>query len=193
MKKFIPPILILFALVFGCSPDANINTPDSPSTHTAKLIKLPAVKSGLSIEGNLIRVKNIDGTTGGTFAESFEYQSANGTVLINSKLIFPANAFPGSKTISQTFNTETASLQFGPPMQFIAPVSYTLTVSGLDLTGINPDMLDFVYVAQDGSFTGVVYDSITVDVASGSITVSNARLEHFSRYGFVNKDDDGNE
>lgn len=71
-------------------------------------------------------------------------------------------------------------------MQFNIAVKYTLTISGLDLTGINSNTLDFVYVAQDGSITGVVYDSITMDAATGTLKVTNARLNHFSRYGFVN-------
>ncbi len=78
-------------------------------------------------------------------------------------------------------------------MVFNTPVQYTLTVSGLDLTGVNPDSLDFVYVAQNGSITGVEYDAITANVATGTLAVVNAQLEHFSRYGFVNKDDEGDE
>lgn len=190
MKKFIPPILMIFVLMFGCSPDANITSPDDSIQPKANLIKLPAMKSGLMIEADLRRTKDINGANGGTFEESFEFQSVNGTVSINSKLVFPAGAFTGFKNISQTFNTETASLEFGPAMQFNIPVQYTLTVTGLDLTGVNPDSLDFVYVAQDGSITGVDYDSITSNVATGTLTVNNALLEHFSRYGFVNKDEE---
>ena len=77
-------------------------------------------------------------------------------------------------------------MEFGPAMQFSIPVKYTLTVSGLDLTGINPATLDFVYVAQNGSMTGIEYDSITMDAATGTLKVTNAKLNHFSRYGFVN-------
>jgi hypothetical protein len=191
MKKFATLMLMVFALLFGCTPDANITSPeDSAIKPTAQLIKLPAMKSGLSIETDLTRYKYINGTTGGTFAESFEFQSVNGIVSINSQLVFPANSFSGGKSIKQTFNTETASLEFGPAMQFNIPVQYTLSVSGLDLQGIDQDSLDFVYVAQDGSITGVEYDSIIVNVAAGTITVNNALLNHFSRYGFVNKTDD---
>lgn len=193
MKKFIPPILMIFALLFGCSPDANVTSPDDSIKPKAKLIKLPAMKSGLTIEADLTRNKYINGSNGGTFTESFEFQSVNGMVSIISQLVFPPNSFYGGKTISQTFNTETASLQFGPPMVFNNPVEYTLIVSGLDLTGVNPDSLDFVYVAYDGTITGVVYDAITANVATGTLAVVNAQLEHFSRYGFVNKDDEGNE
>ncbi|MBK7227454.1 MAG: hypothetical protein IPH97_00965 [Ignavibacteriales bacterium] len=186
MKKFATLMLMVFALLFGCSPDANVTSPDDSAKPTAQLIKLPAMKSGLSIEALLTRSKYINGTYGGTFAETFEFQSVSGVVSIVSQLVFPANSFSGGKTIEQKFDTETASLEFGPAMQFNVPVLYTLTVSGLDLTGINPETLNFVYVAQDGSITGVVHEGITMNVATGTLKVTNAQLNHFSRYGFVN-------
>jgi len=186
MKKFATLMLMVFALLFGCTPDANVVSPDNSVKQTAQLIKLPAIKSGLSIESLLTRSKYINGYNGGLFSESFEFQSVTGNVTIVSQLVFPANSFSGGKTITQTFDTETASLEFGPAMVFNVPVKYTLTVSGLDLTGINPETLDFVYVAQDGSITGVIYDSIIMDVTTGTLKVTNAQLNHFSRYGFVN-------
>jgi len=189
MKQFAIFAILTAALLFGCSPDASVTAPDNSIKQTAKLIKLPAVKSGLAIEADLTKYKNINGDNGGTFSETFEFQSVNGPVTISSTLVFPANSFAGSKTISQKFNTETASLEFGPAMVFNTPVEYTLTVSGLNLTGVNPDSLDFVYVAQNGSITGVVYDYINANISTGSLTVNDALLEHFSRYGFVNKDD----
>lgn len=173
--------------LFGCSKDTNINAPETPAiTKNAQLIKLPTPKHGLSVNTIYTTEKYISGYNGGSFWSPFSYQSNNGQVYISSYLSFPSGSFAGSKTITQTFNTETASLEFGPAMQFNVPILYTLTVTGLDLTGVNPATLDFVYVAQDGTITGVQYDSITMDVATGMLKVTNARLEHFSRYGFVN-------
>jgi hypothetical protein len=173
--------------LFGCSNDTNINSPVEPAiTNNVQLIQLPAPKHGLSVNTEYTTQKYISGYNGGSFWSPFSYQSNNGQVYISSYLSFPAGSFTGGKTITQTFNTETASLELGPAMQFNNPVNYTLIVSGLDLTGINPETLDFVYVAQDGSITGVEYDSITMDTATGTLKVTNAKLHHFSRYGFVN-------
>lgn len=187
MKKFSTLMLMVITLLLGCTPDSNVTSPDESAIKPqAQLIKLPALKSGLGIETQLTKSKYISGYYGGSFIEQFEFQCVTGNVLINSQLVFPAGAFSGGKTITQTFDTETASLEFGPAMQFSVSVKYTLTVSGLDLTGINPATLDFVYVAQNGTMTGVEYDSITMDAATGSLKVTNAKLNHFSRYGFVN-------
>ncbi len=81
MKKFATLMLMVFALLFGCSPDANVTSPDDSAKPTAQLIKLPAMKSGLSIEAQLIRSKYINGANGGTFAETFEFQSVSGVVI----------------------------------------------------------------------------------------------------------------
>lgn len=177
----------MIALLFGCNPDANVISPDdSANNKQLKLIELPRPVRALSIETIYTESKYINGYNGGYFNEQFDYQGTSGLVTLTSQLNFPSNSFSGGKTITQTFNTETASLEFGPAMQFNIAVKYTLTISGLDLTGINSNTLDFVYVAQDGSITGVVYDSITMDAATGTLKVTNARLNHFSRYGFVN-------
>jgi hypothetical protein len=187
MKRFITFKLIVLALLFGCNPDSNVTSPDDSITQPLlKLIQLPTPK-GLSIETLYTESKYINGYHGGYFIEQFGYQSSTGYVNIISKLVFPEYVFSGGKTITQTFNTETASLEFGPVMQFNRTVKYTLTITGLDLTGIDPETLDFVYVATDGSITGVVYDSIYMNAASGTLKVTNARLNHFSRYGFVRR------
>lgn len=186
MKKLLSINLVVLVLLFGCNPDSNVISPDDSTTQSkVKLIQLPSPK-GLTVETLYTESKYINGYYGGYFEEQFGYQSSSGYVNINSKLVFPSGSFSGGKTITQTFNTETASLEFGPEMQFNVAVKYTLTITGLDLTGVNPNTLDFVYVAQDGSITGVVYDSIYMDAATGTLKVTNARLNHFSRYGFVN-------
>lgn len=185
MKRFITILTMLLLFVIGCTDQTSITSPEQSPRQQLKLVKLP-IPQGLSLETIYSRYKDINGDNGGYFIEQFSYQSTTGTVNINSRLIFPAGSFSGEKEITQTFNTETASLEFGPAMGFNLPVRYTLTVTGLDLSGINTATLDFVYVAQDGSITGVIYDSITVDTSTNAITVTNAQLNHFSRYGFVN-------
>lgn len=186
MKKLISACIISLLFAFGCTDQTNINSPaDSQLNTQGQLIKLPAPQ-GLSVETIHTESKSINGNNGGYFTEQFSYQSTSGIVTITSKLVFPANSFAGTKTITQSFNTETASLEFGPSMNFSRPVKYTLTISGVDLSNINSSALDFAYIAPDGSLTRVIYDSISLDTATNSIIVTNARLNHFSRYGFIN-------
>ena len=58
---------------------------------------------------------------------------------------------------------------------------------GLDLSGVNPANVDFVYLNNDGTIEQIIYENLEVIVSQGCLRVSNAYLPHFSRYGFVNK------
>ena len=187
MKTFITTFSLLLMFSIGCTDQTGITSPEqSEPTQTLKLINLPA-SNGLSVETLYTKSKYINGDDGGYFSEQFSYVGTNYSyVTISSRLIFPSGSFSGSQTITQTFNTETASLEFGPEMQFKIPVKYSLRISGIDLSGVDQKTLQFVYIAQDGSITKVVYDLITMDAATGTLTVYNAQLNHFSRYGFVN-------
>jgi hypothetical protein len=71
-------------------------------------------------------------------------------------------------------------------MQFQATVEYTYKITGLDLTGVNPNTLDFVYIDANGNMYTVDYDYVNMDVSTGMLMVKDAILPHFSRYGFVN-------
>ena len=60
MKKFTILMLMVITLLLGCTPDANITSPDESSIKPqAQLIKLPALKSGLGIEAELTKSKYI--------------------------------------------------------------------------------------------------------------------------------------
>jgi hypothetical protein len=130
--------------------------------------------------------KWIDGEEGGSFYAEYSYQSNSGPVDQYSTLVFYENAFDNSKQISQTFNHEGAAMKFGPSMQFQATVKYTYTIYGADLTGLDPNTLDFVYIDANGNMYPVPYESVSMDQNTGMLQVVKAELPHFSRYGFVN-------
>ena len=71
-------------------------------------------------------------------------------------------------------------------MVFNGSVVYNVTYSGIDLTGIDPKTVQFAYLASDGSVQYAANDGIVVDLATGKLQVINAKIPHFSRYGFVN-------
>ena len=64
---------------------------------------------------------------------------------------------------------------------------YNAEFLGLDLTGVDSKNVGFVYQAEDGSYEYIDYSKIEVDIKSGKLKVRDARLPHFSRYGFVSK------
>lgn len=185
MKQLITFLFAALLLILGCEQVTDVNSPQEKILNK-QMISLPTPIS-LGVEDLHTEYKDINGAYGGWFSEYFQYSGGpNGTVNFQSTLHFYANSFTGTQTISQTFNTETAAITFGPSMQFNVPVDYTLTITGLDLTGVNPNTLDFVYIDANGNMYAVQKEYVTMDLSTGMLRVKNAKLNHFSRYGFVN-------
>jgi len=185
MKQLISLLFFALLLILGCEQSTEVNSPPEQILNK-QLITLPQ-PVGMGVEELHTESKDINGYYGGWFSEQFSYQGGlYGTVDINSILHFNNYSFYGTKTITQTFDTETAAITFGPSMQFNVPVDYTLIISGVDLTGVNPNTLDFVYIDANGNMFYVEKEYVTMDASTGFLKVKNAKLDHFSRYGFVN-------
>jgi hypothetical protein len=95
-------------------------------------------------------------------------------------------AFEGSEEISMILNNEIGTISFYPHMVFKRPVHLDVMYSGIDLSGINPNSVDFIFQNYDGTTEQVEFDSIEMDESTGTIELDDAELTHFSRYGFVN-------
>jgi len=188
MKYLLTLSLASLLFFFGCDQGSDLTSPisDSP-TPQLKLISLPTSSGGLGIETLVTQYKKIDGDDGGEFTANFSYQGGPfGTVTVKSELEFDDGAFDGERLISQTLDTDYAAMKYGPSMQFDDDVELNLIITGLDLSGVDPNTLDFVYINDDGTIEHIEYDEIDIDFSTGTIEVDDAELTHFSRYGFVN-------
>ena len=183
MKRIVLTSFLAVGLFFaGCSDQSSII---GPSTNiTQQLNKTPIELNLHSLNKQISVTKNIDGSVGGTI--EIEGNLDGGNITLNGKLNIPAGAFDGTMNISATLDDHTASFDFGPsPTIFNKALSFTMTISGLDLTAINPEDVVFGYTAPNGKFSLISYDDVNVDINSGSLSVTNAHLEHFSRYNWV--------
>ena len=187
MKKLLTFLLFSGLVFFGCNQDSEVtSTVNNSSNSQLKLISLPTPSGGLGVETLKTKTKVINGDDGGTFYAAFNYRGGSfGRIRVSSQLLFLPGAFSGVKNIQKTFNSESTLMTLGPSIQFNIPVKYTLRYLGVDLTNVNPETLDFVYIAPDGSYHPCEYDSIDMDVERGLLIVRYAELHHFSRYGFV--------
>jgi len=184
MKNLLSLSLATLLFFFGCDHDSDVTSPTNPEL---KLISLPQSSSGLSVETLYTESMDINGRYGGEFTANFNYQGGPfGQVTIESELEFDSYSFQGTVEITQTLDSEFAALKFGPSMQFNKDVELDLIITGLDLIGVNPNTLDFVYIDANGNMIPVEYDHIAMDQNSGTLAVYGAKLPHFSRYGFVN-------
>ncbi len=85
-----------------------------------------------------------------------------------------------------TADDEYCASTFQPGMSFSKSGIYNISYTGVDLSGVNPSTVRFVYLKNDGTLEYPEHEGITVDFSIGKIAVKNAKLNHFSRYGFVN-------
>ncbi len=171
-------------IYFGCSDSITNVDPVSKSSSSASWIKLSNDNS-LSNEGSLSKSEKIFGFKGGDFTLFGSLsRSWYNRVYVYAKLSIPSGAFKGVKTLTMEVGDD-AAVDFYPSMTFDRPLSLDLTFVGVDLRGINPSKVNFYYIAGDGSLQLAPNDGITVDVARGILRVKNAKIPHFSRYGFI--------
>lgn len=186
MKKIIYLFTILPLLLIGCSDDAIISSDPVSQQTSYRLIKLPVVE-GMQVNTLYSDSRSIDGSSGGTLSLQGSYTGGPfGNVTVSSRLEFPAGAFSGTKIISMTADDQYCASTFLPGISFSISGLFNITYTGVDLTGINPSTVKFVYLKNDGTLEYPSHEGITVDFNTGKISVKNVHLNHFSRYGFVN-------
>jgi hypothetical protein len=184
MRKFLLfAVFISFLALSGCSHYES--DPDAlPPASSKSFIELPP-KTQLSTENTFFTFKLISGLIGGEIGLNAGYNGPNGLVSINADLNIPSHAFLGLKLISYFINDQYAAVDFFPALTFNHSLTFDLTFTGLDLTGVNPDDVDFCYLDFFGHLHHVQYSQIVVDIPTGTLKVVGAKLEHFSRYIFA--------
>lgn len=184
MKKVLFSILFAGLLLGGCS-DINNSISPTQNGNSGKMFKMPQATE-MTTETTFSNSQNINGGSGGNLQLNGSYQGTTGLVTIQANLNVPSNAYPGEKVLYVVNSSAYAEVDFNPSLSFDAPVLLNLTITGLDLTGVNPSQVGFAYISDDGSYTEPIsYDNLTVNVATGTLSVANAHLSHFSRYVFT--------
>jgi hypothetical protein len=184
MKQILISVLFAGLLLGGC---ADINNSISPTQNgnTGKLFKMPQAVD-MTTETTFSASQNISGGVGGYLQLSGSYEGESGLVTVQATLNVPASAYQGEKVLYVANSSVYAEVDFNPTVSFDAPVLLNLTISGLDLSGVDPSDVGFAYISDDGSYVEPInYDNLTVDIASGTLAVTNAHLSHFSRYIFL--------
>jgi hypothetical protein len=181
--------LALILLSFGCDQGTDITfSVSSSDQQEINWITLPSPE-GLSSETSLSFTvsKIIDGKKGGEIRLEGKYDSPFGKIEIDAILEFPKKSFQGSKEITMTCFPEEGTVMFEPSMEFDKKLKFTLEYKGIDLTAVNEDDVMFSYIDVDGTLVETKNSDIDIDFHRKKIKVSKAKLTHFSRYGFVNR------
>ncbi len=137
----------------------------------------------------LFAAKYIEDHKGGTIKIDEKISGGPfGEIDVNVELKFPKDAFIGNKNITLALETSFGTTTFSPHATFEKCAVYNAEIRGLDLSGINPSDIDFVYKTEKGKYEFIDKSKIEVDLKEGKLKVRDAKLPHFSRYGFIRKD-----
>jgi hypothetical protein len=173
-------LLILMFNMFGCS-DPSVFEPEVPETFNQTYKNPPLIPDMISVS------QTIDGSKGGTIVLNGLYKNISGKVITVSAILnIPKDAFQGTETITISTDSALAALNFSPAMEFDNPLNLTLEYSGLDLKtlGLTSD-IEFVFMGDDGIIEPTLNDGIKSQHSQGALKVINAKLTHFSKFGFT--------
>jgi hypothetical protein len=193
MKKLASFLIIFGIFINGCVDESSLVSAEFVEVNQASAISflgLPTAKEA-SLFKSFSASKRINNYEGGEITISDEYTAANGNIVkVYSNIVFPSGAFYGSPDLSfditMQLDAETTSEIFSPHIQFNNYPTYHVRYEGLDLSGADDRAIQFLYKSDDGEIEEVESDQVFVDVASGTLEVTNVKLPHFSRYGFAN-------
>ncbi len=132
---------------------------------------------------------NIDGITGDELTLTQSYVNTTGrNISITAQLHILPDAYSGIKNITMIVDAEDASVRFFPETIFNRDVRLDLTFTGLDLHNLGfttSGNADFVFFNDNGTTEAIENESSTVNISQSVLSVQNAKLYHFSRYGWV--------
>jgi hypothetical protein len=186
MKKLMAVLGLAAMLFAGCSNPVE-NSPASGSTNE----ETEFGKDSLILYPHELYIeKEIDGEIGGKFTLEGIYQNYFGdTVTIKATISVPAGAYKRIKLISMRTDSHLPAMEFQPSGEFDLPLKLDLKITGMQLEryGLQDGKTDFFYIADDGTITLIKNDGLNVNLGDKKAEVKGAKLNHFSRYGFVRK------
>jgi hypothetical protein len=191
MKIFLSIFVISLVVLIGCdnSTDLSVNNPELSLYRipNSELIPLPN-KSPLWIDSVFTMSKAIDGTVGGRMILEKYYIANDGdSISIEADLSIPAGAFQGTKNITMIVDDNYATVHFYPEMIFDDTLRLFQRFKGLHLENYVTGTFDFVFIRDDGTTELIKNNGLQVVVPQGIVRVQNAKLVHFSRYGWIRK------
>jgi hypothetical protein len=188
MSKYIYALIFFLGFIIGCGKESDLVAPvDSAVGNEPNWIALPSAENQ-ALQKEISTGKWIYGDKRSNLRIRTSYPACTPFhfVSINAHAEFQKNSFEGSTFITMSVSDRFGVTTFLPDINFVKPVIYNLTIMGVDLSGIDLATVKFVYMAPDGEYFEAEYDHLKVDPRIGMLQVINAKLPHFSRYGFAN-------
>ena len=200
MKTISAILMVTLVLLLGCdtSTDLSVNNSENDFSQLSEDVPLNEKillpnKSPLWQDSVFTMSQIIDGSVGGSMImEKYYISDLGDSVIIKADLRIPPGAFKGRETITITLDKNYAAFHFYPTMTFADTLKLFQSFEGLQLENYSTGTLDFVFIADDGSIELIKKNGVQVVVPQGIVRVQNAKILHFSRYGWVRKYDISN-
>lgn len=185
-------IALLVGIFSSCSDNSNLTAPSAQNQAvitaplaSVNLLALPHRQSATSVEAIVSKSVTITPETGGQVAVASSYTAANGSVVnISMDLNFAPGTVKETTTISISLDNETLMADFSPSGSvFLKPAVLNAKISGLDLSSV-PGGADVKLFYINKFACEAMNAAITVDQASGTISMTSGQIPHFSLYGF---------
>jgi len=177
MKKIFLLCFLVGVTFLSCSD--NIDNP-IVSSHS---------NTDLTSQGQSFTAKLIDGVIGDELILNETFNDITGNEInVYARLRILENSFPGTVTITMIPNAEDLSIQFFPEMTFNRDVRLDLAFTGVDLEALGyteTGTVEFAFFANNGDTELIESDISQVNLPQKKISVQNAKLNHFSRYGWI--------
>ena len=179
MKKLLTLSLFSFLIFFGCNENLDNTIVSTPTPTSSEKI----------IDSQLYASELIDGEIGGWLILNERYINGEGRqISVYGRVRILPGSYQGVINIEMFLNTEDISIQLYPEMTFARDVRLDLWYSGVGLQAIgytSSGDVDFVYFDDKGDIEIIENNNSTVDLRKDKIQVNNAKLYHFSRYGWI--------
>jgi len=115
----------------------------------------------------------------------YNYWAGRKIVTIEMNLHFEPGTVKESKDVCIALDTHTLTVDLSPGISsFQKDVLFSASATNLDLTSVPEDAIVHLFCISDSLGEIIPSESIKYDKASGSLTLTNGRLSHFSLYGF---------
>lgn len=200
MKKAVSLILFAVLLFVGCQDDNSILGPSDQlyvESHSPKgriitpsYISMP--DDGLAKltedEAYWYYTHYINDDNAFNLVIEDKYEAGiHGVVKVYVKLSVREGSTEDGKYVTLDVDKQNGIISFGPSAVFEGYSKLDVYFSGIDLTDVAEESLNFALVNEDGTTQEVNYNSIQVDQSTGTLQVSGAVVYSSAQYAWVIK------
>jgi hypothetical protein len=206
MKTTLTILLFLLLILVGCMDNSSdLTSPDDQITqqsNSPNWVKLPGDGGkGFSIESEYSAQKLIKGKDGGVIKLNVTIERPGhelGDLKFKAKVKVRKHSFPDDeeRLFTITMDPNNAYLNISPsPNTLNKHLKVSWQIKGIDVSEIDPDTFDFIYVGDNSEILETTKEELIVDYQRNKIKVKNAKIHPVhpenssdgTRYGFVNR------